>query len=616
MFKTLVQTDEQGIVQNKVLDVEQYNYTTGSFSFPNDPVIIDNDLVDLLYNRQREEEGNIVVDRILIHPYTEQILTGKIYGGFQLNEQVFQTPVTVDVINYLVLNGNTADDYRPVVGTIGVSGEYIGKRAAKFFGTYQDLPEGLGAGLRLPNFSTANADYFLVEGFLYFEQLPTAYSPVIMMRGTDQNGGSTLDSFCIEYDSSNRELEFRYSLQSSNTPGYDSTIKLSPTDGVTTNTWHHFSVIFDKGNQYPSQRVTFFDGLCVTRQFFGATYESVRNSTAPLTIGCGFSGERPLKGWLDSVMLSRGASGDAVALRTFNINKIASSEGTTAPIPPEEPASGDFTVYSLSMNGPVGTSLFPCDMPTRIISSATYVSNEENKIGVGLVSRQQNLLNGITLFAGYSYGHSVTGASAAPCFGANSGSCIFVSGVDQLHGLTTARRIRSNAAEFTISYLLGSTGMYGLSGASGDFPIFFTNNWGGNTFSYLATQTNTTQLNFIYDTITVSGRTGVFYVKDYNSGKVYGLETADVQNLYADVVEYHSLSSKLGVSASSQILGVTGMQELYSAKAFEDEAIVQKVAPSIDRIGILYINNNGRMSKKTSVPERAFVPYNLEGIIK
>ena len=613
MFKTLVQTDEQGIVQNKVLDVEQYNYTTGSFSFANDPVVIDNDLVDLFYDRQREDDGIFISDRILIHPYTEQILSGKIFGGFQLNEQIVQNPVSVEVVNSLVLSGATAETFNPIVGTIGATGAYLGKRAAKFFGTYNDLSSGKGAGLKLPPFTTGSGNYFLIEGSLYLQEFLLNYDPIIMTRGIDPVGGSTQDSFSIEYDKDARQLFMRYSTEADTDPGFARSVYLSPPDGLTLNKWHNFSVIFDKGNQYPSQLVTFFDGEMVHRSFFGATFESIRNSTAPLFIGCGFSGERPLKGWLDSVVISGGTS--SVALRTYDINRIGFS-GLTAPLPQEEPTSGNYTIYLLNMNGPVGTNLFPCDTATKVVSSASYISNTENKLGVALISRQQSVINGLTLFAGVCSGHEISGVSASYCFGANSGSCMIVSGVQQLHGLSKAARIRSNAAEFTISYLLGSTGMYGVSGASGDFPIFFTKNWGGNTFSYLATQTNTTQLKFIYDTITVSGRTGVFYVKDYNTGKVYGLATADAKNLYADVVEYHSLSSKLGVSASNRMLGVTNMNELYSAKGFEDEAIVQKVAPSIDKIGILYINNNGRLSKKTSVPERAFIPYNIEGIIK
>lgn len=615
MFKTLIQTDAEGIVRNTVLDVEQYNYSTVSFPFPNDPVVIDNDLAVLPLIRTRREDNTTVSDTVFVHPYTEQVLTGTINGGFQLNEQIVQSPVTVEVTNALVLNGATATEYSPTVGSIGVTGQFLGKRAARFKGTYLDLESGKGAGLKLPAFSVTGtaADYFLVEGFVYLEEMPSSYDPILINRAIQPTGGSTQDSFSIEYDKDNSQLLMRYSTEGRTAASFGDSIFISPVDGLTLNTWHHFAVVFDKGNGYSSQLLTFFDGEINSRVFFGATYERIRNSNAPVSIGCGFSGERPLKGWLDSVMISSG--GASAALRTFNINTVG-IEGNTAPVPSAEPVSGDHTVYSLNMNGPVGTQFFPCDTATKIVSTASYISNQENKLGVALVSRQQSTVSGLTLFSGVCYGHAITGVCAGPCFGADSGTCMLVTGVEQLHGITKARRIRSNAAEFTIAYLLGSTGMQGRSGASGDFPIFFTQNWGGDTFSYLATQTNTTELKFIYDTVTVSGRTGVFYVKDYASGNVYGVQTADIKNLYADVVEYHSVSSKIGISASSRILNINGMEDLYNAKGFEDEAIAQKVAPNISNVGILYINNNARLTKKTTDPERAFQEYTIEGIIK
>jgi hypothetical protein len=608
MFKSLIQTDAEGIVRNTVLDVEQYNYSTGSFPFPNDPVVIDNDLAVLPFIRTRKEDNTTVLDTVFIHPYTEQILTGTINGGFQLNEQIVQTPVTVEVTNDLVLNGATATEYSPTVGTIGASGEYLGKRAAQFKGTYLDLVSGKGAGLRLPPINT-DYRYFMVEGFLYFEAEPTNYDPILITRSSGVVSGTTQDSFSVEYDHAYNQLVLKYTPNGLTLNGFDSTLNMSPADGVTANQWHHFAFSVDYQG-ITTYVATFFNGTRIDSAELvgGVTWGNVRNSTAPICIGCGLSAERPLKGWLDSVLISGGANVDA--LRGYG------PTGSSIIVPVQEPQAGDYTIYSLTMNGPLATSLFPCDTSTRVVSTASYISNSENKVGVGLVSRQQSQFNGITLFNGVCFGHALTGVCAGPCFGVDSGTYMTVTGVEQLHGITVARRIRSNAAEFTIAYLLGSTGMQGRSGASGDFPIFFTRNWGGNTFSYLATQTNTTELKFIYDTVTVSGRTGIFYVKDFGSGKVYGVQTADIKNLYADVVEYHSVSSKIGISASSRILGITGMEDLYNAKGFEDEAIAQKVAPNISNVGILYINNNARLTKKTTNPERAFQEYTIEGIIK
>lgn len=614
MFKSLIQTDTEGIVRNIVYDVEQYNYSLGSFPFPNDPVVIDNDLADLTISRTRSEENTEVSDLVYIHPYTEQIISGSLYGGFELNEQVYQTPVAVDVVNYLVVDGATAVEYNPVVGTIGASGS-IGSRAAKFFGTYNNLVTGKGAGLRLPSFNSSNYNFFMVEGFVYFESLPTVYDPIIMARGVDVVGGSTLDSFSVEYSVADRQMVFKFNLEGMTAPGFNAFMNISPMDGVTTGKWHHFAVSIDSDSDPEVARVaTFFDG---TRNDYSeligygnqVIYGNVRNSSIPVVVGCGLSGERPMKGWLDGVMISGGST--AAALHGYN------PSSSTIAVPSEEKrTSGDYTIYYLSMNGPMGSSLFPCDVPTRVVSSASYISNRENKVGVALIARQQSALNGITLFEGVCYGHAITGASAGPCFGANSGSCLVVTGVDQLHGITRAARIRANAAEFTIAYLLGSTGMYGISGASGDFPALFTRSWGGNTFSYLATQTNTTELKFVYDTVVVSGRTGNFFIKDYNTNKTYAVVTADIKNLYADVVEYHSVSYKIGASASGMLMGLTGMEALYNAKVYEQEAIVQKVASRMDNVGILYINTNGRMSKKTSFPELAYIPYTIEEIEK
>ena len=616
MFKSLIQTDSEGIVRNTVLDVEQYNYSTGSFLFPNDPVVIDNDLAVLTTTRSRLEDTTPVSDTVFIHPYTEQILSGQVYGGFELNEQVVQSPITTEVVNFLILNGATAIAFQPTVSSIGMTGEFLGKRAAQFRGTFNDLVSGKGAGLKLPKFDSSQYKYFMVEGFLYFQNLPVNYDSIIMNRSLSSVSGTTNDSFSVECEHTTNQLLLKFNLGGTASSGFNETINISGTNGVTTGKWHHFAFSIDSGTTAQKVTVrTWFDGtseyLSVFENdfpTFGFTYGNIKNSIAPLHIGCGPSGDRPFKGWMDSIIISGGDTLDVLRGYTTNLLGIT--------IPTQEPVVGEYTVYGLNMNGPIGSNFFPCATATRVVSSATYISNSENKVGVGMLSRKQSLINGLTLFGGVCFGHEITGLSAGPCFGANSGSCMVVSGVQQLHGITKAKRIRANAAEFTIAYLLGSTTMNGFSGASADFPTYFSRQWGGNTFSYLATQTNTTELKFLYDTVVVSGRTGTFYVKDYASGSVYGVETADVKNLYADVVEYHAVSSKIGVSASSAILGITGMESLYNSKGLEDEAIAQKIAPNIDKVGILYINNNARLTKKTTNPERAFQPYTIEGIVK
>lgn len=640
--KNLIQTNAEGIVEKTITNVNPYNYVTDQYLYPTDPVVIDSELSNFYYNRIRFEDGIQTDQSVLIHPYTEQILEGMIYGGFKLNEQVYQTPVNVEVVNFLSVNGITAFTFTPTIGSIGVPSIHD-RHSAKFFGTLNDLPEGKGAGLRLPPFLSQTYSYFSIEGFVYFESLPTAYDPILISRGIDSVGGTTQDSFQIEYDAASRRLMLNYTMGAaaggSIGTGYENYLPISPVDGINTNQWHHFacSVAVGLTSSWKVSVGTFFDGTRIgyeEHDFYdpiaasatpqAATIESTfRASTAPLMIGCGFSGERPFKGWLDSVLLSGGRS--PTALRGYHPTLSSVTVPTKAQM-----AAGEFTVYHLNMNGPLGTSFFPCDTPCRVVSTASYISNEEGKLGTALITRQTSqappefLLLGLSpwqgfpLFAGVCYGHAPTGFLSSLCFGATSRSCMIVTGVSQLHGLTRANKIRANAAQFTASYLLGSTAMRGFSsgvtGASADFKRFFSRSWGGNTFTYLATQTNTTNLKFTYDSIEVSGRTGTFYVADYVSGAVYGVQTADIKNLYADVVEYHSLVNRLGASAAATALSFTNFENLYNYSGFGEEAIVRRIAPRMDEVGILFINANGRMSQTTTRPELITAPYFTEGV--
>lgn len=635
MAKDLVQIDSFGIVSSVSRNTDQYNYEPIFENSPQ-PLLIDSNLSLSIFPRTvTNGNGFTFSETVHINPYTEQVLSGPVVGDFRINEQVFQSTITPQIINTIVIGGATATQYAPTIGSIGITGPYLGTRAAQFKGSYLDLNQP-GAGIQLPPINTAGLKYFMVEGFVYFESFPSNYDPIIISRGAGP-AGTTQDSFSVEYDRGDERLLVRLNLQGPTGAGLDDIfvyISPNPDDppgggGVTLGKWHHFAFYVDSksgetaGTYGEVYIKTFFDGkyrdtqtISIDYPYYGFTHENVRNSTFPITVGCGFSANRPFKGWLDSIIIS-GSSTSSDALRGYMVGLGAQPDvtGITAPWT-KQPSAGDHTIYALSMNGPVGTSLFPCDTAAKVVSSSSYISPSDSKLGVALVAKQQTSPVGITLFNGVCYGHSPSNGSAGYVFGYDSGACMVVSDVEQLHGITRARQIRSNAAEQTISYLIGATAMYGMSGASGDFIAFFSKNWGGNTFSYLATQSNTLNLRFIYDTVVVSGRTGNFYVKDFNSNTISVVQTADVKNLYADVVEYHAVSAKIGASAASRLLGITSMQNLYASRGFEDEAIIQKVAPYIDQVGILFINPNGRVTKKTKFSEREFTPYTIRGIDK
>ena len=348
-LKTLVQTDKNGVVQQTLLDVAPYNYSTDAFSYPNDPVIIDNNIADLYYEKNRLEDGVNISEKIRIHPYTEQILTGTVYGGFQLNEQVYQTPVTVEVVNYLSINGQTANSYNPVVSTLCpgdvvpdgvvndadlakilanwgpcsscpedingdgqvdaedlayvISGWGVCPRVAQFFGTFKDLPNGKGAGLKLPKIDTSTFYRFMVEGFLYVDSLPKNYDPILIRRAVGGVGGSTQDSFSIEYSVADRQLILKYNrgVDGSTAPGFSETLRMSPQDGLTTGMWHHFAfsmgITRGIGSGNTVGVATFFDGKRVLYKetpfspnvLDDPPNPTIRNSTAPIMIGCGLS---------------------------------------------------------------------------------------------------------------------------------------------------------------------------------------------------------------------------------------------------------------------------------------------------------------------------------------
>ena len=634
MAKDLVQIDSFGTVSFISKNTDQYNYEPEIDLFPQS-FIIDSSISGLTYNKTFTDiSGFTFPQTVQINPYTEQVLSGSVVGDFRINEQVFQSTITPQIINTVIIGGATATQYAPTIGSIGITGPYLGTRAAQFKGSYLDLNQP-GAGIQLPPINTAGLKYFMVEGFVYFESFPANYDPIIISRGAGPSG-TTQDSFSIEYDRGDDRLRLKMNLQGQSNTGFDVDLGISPDPsdpsaggGVTLGRWHHFAFYVDSksgetaGTDGEVYVKTFFDGVyreagtfTIDYPYHGFTYENIRNSTAPIMVGCGFSANRPFKGWVDSVIIS-GSTNSSDALRGYLVGLAAQPDVTGISAPwSKQPSAGDHTIYALSMNGPVGNSLFPCDTSAKLVSTASYISPSDSKLGVALVAKQQTSPVGITLFSGVCYGHSPSNGSAGYVFGYDSGACMVVSGVDQLHGITRARQIRANAAEQTISYLIGATAMYGVSGASGDFIAFFSKNWGGNTFSYLATQSNTLNLRFIYDTVVVSGRTGNFYVKDFNSNTISVVQTADVKNLYADVVEYHAVSAKIGASASSRLLGITSMQNLYQSKGFEDEAIIQKVAPYIDRVGILFINPNGRVTKRTKFSERELTPYTIRGIDK
>ena len=386
---------------------------------------------------------------VSISPATEQILTGSIVGQFKIGEQMVQSQFIPVLVNGLALFGSTAAAYLPTIGSIGASGAELGNRALQFKGSYLDT-DTKAAGVRLPSFSTTSSPYFTISGFLYFEAEPSNnYDPILLTRSADGVNASTNDSFRLEYDSSSNQLQFHYSTASYASSGYENILNVCPANGVTLNRWHQFAIAYS--NQGGSAAIASYWNGNRHAQATGLS-GNIRNSTAPFMVGSGVSGDKPLKGWLEHLMISGG--GVSLALREF-------THGLTAPVSTDQFA-GDYTVYAMNMNGPLGSSLIPVANANRVISTHTWTERTNARIGAGNIVREELAAGGTSgMFVGVCGGHAVSGGSAGYLFGYDSGACMIISGVQDLNGVTVARQIKQSLSDFSVQYLLGSTTMNG-----------------------------------------------------------------------------------------------------------------------------------------------------------
>ena len=534
---------------------------------------------------------------VTVNPFTEQVLRGQVFGNFQLNEEIVQTTILPTIVNNYVVGGVTQSDFIPVVGSIGISGE-IGRHAAQFRGTYNDLSTQKAAGIQLPGFTTsASTPYFLLEGWMYLESLPAGYDHILLTRSADGINNSTRDSFRLEYDNTSNQVQFHYSDSSYASAGYRGVVNVSPS-GVTLNEWNHFAVAWSTQGGSAAIK-TYWNGtsLYSASGFTG----HLRNSNAPLMVGSGASGDYPFKGWMEDVHIRMG--GVTLALANYALL------GSTASNPYEEDYSGDYTVYLLPMNGPIGSSLFPVGNLCRVSGTVSYVDNRLGILGASLVTREDSDITGLTLFDGVCGGFDITGGTAANLFGIDSGACMVVGSVVQLHGLSMSQYIRRLAADYTNYYLMGVTVMYGQSGDSGDFPRLLSSGWTayGTSFSFLPIQTNINYLRNIYDNIAVAGYTGNTSIEDYY-GTLYTFGPTHAKKLYEDVIAYRNTGDTLKNTVISQVNGATTQNGLKTLLGISTSAVT-KIAPTVKESGFggIYIAPKAKITKKTAVPESEYL---------
>jgi hypothetical protein len=597
MNKKLVTLNGLGEIVSEQLGYDSALFTPSSTPVGYYSIIVDEDIKAQSTTRIITlPDGSTGSQSITISPVTEQILNGTIVGTFNMNEQVSQSQYIPTLINGLALSGFTANQYLPTVATIGLTGTELGNRSIQFKGSYLDT-NTKAAGLQLPAFTTTSVPYYMMSGFLYLETQPsTNYDPILITRSANGATDTTNDSFRFEYDNSSNQLQFQFSTSNWSSVGYQTTLNVCPANGVTLNQWHQFAIAYS--NVGASATVSSYWNGTRYSQTTGISGD-LKNSTGFFMLGSGASGDKPLKGYLEHIMVSMGTT--SAALREF-------PHSATGPVSTNQFA-GDYTVYAMTMNGPLGSSLFPCESTKRVLSAVSFTDPLGDRLGVANVSRENTSVHGVALFAGVDGGHTASsvGASAGYLFGFDSGACMIIAGVTStISLLEDSKKIKGNLIDHSIAYLNGSTAMRGVCASPGDFPILFAGSsasFSGQSFSFLATSSNVSILRSIYDNIIIAGLTAPYNLPDFE-GNMYTFSTGGVKNLYADVVSYQSNGFRLGTALKSAIAAVTTKSDLYQLNGLSGEGLVNKLAPQLTKNGFLYLSGKAKATKKTNNPEK------------
>lgn len=594
--KDLISMDESGVVTGRTtFTAQNYFVDDSSFSRIVSPVLFDASLDSLYISRvERSRDGSIYSASVQINPFTEQLLQGTMYGSFKINENLVQSTITPVLVNNYSSGGETLPTFLPTVGTIGVSGE-IGQRALEMKGTLSDLAAQKACGIQLPAFATSNSTtpYFLIEGWMYLEYEPSNnYDPIIITRSADGINNSTNDSFRLEYDSASDQVQFHYSTSTYASAGYQGIVNVSPS-GISLTKWNHFAIAWASAGGSASIK-TYWNGTSLYSA--SGLSGSIRTSTAPVMIGSGASGDYPFKGWLEDIHIRMGGVTMALAKHA--------RLGSTASVVWQHESPGDYTVYQLTMNGPLGTSLVPVRNLCRVSGSLTYQDIANQTVGAGMIAREDSDVLGLTLFDGVCAGFSVSGGSAAYVFGVDSGACMIVSSVQQLYGISAAINIRKNAADHTNYYLFGVTVMYGENGASGDFINLLSSGWtNGASFSFLPIQSNVNFLRNIYDNIVVNGYTGNTTIENYY-GTPYVFGPTHAKRLYQDVITYQADANTIKSQLVSNIQGATTFSGLNAITGYTT-GVVLKLAGTATTTPVMFINPKAKEAG-TTIPESKF----------
>jgi hypothetical protein len=272
---------------------------------------------------------------------------------------------------------------------------------------------------------------------------------------------------------------------------------------------------------------------------------------------------------MDDVIISAGTVVDA--LRGF-------IHGATAQVPVVHQDAGDYTVYYLSMDGPLGTSIFPCDIKNKVMSNVAYTGQS----GLYIYSAQgvTGSIPWVTQFTGYCGGHAITspsaGNSAGYIFGYKSGAAwLSTSVTDLTGGLTAAKELKKSLTDNTFRFYLG-LGMTGNSGSAGAFTNLYAAGF-TNPFSYYPLEANLNYLKILYDGIIVNGASASVSIAD-TDGVFYSFATGPQVGLYRDVLNTYCSANRDRIGINNAIQSKSSFAALNQGIGFTAPSILSKVA--------------------------------------
>lgn len=517
------------------------------------PIIVDknNPAVSIYITDIRT--GNVVDKKI--NPFTECKVRGTIFGEFDTGELISQSTVRPVVYNGTYLQGVSGvldPEYFPIVGSKGkTTGTQIGIRSLEFKGSYQNQNIA-GSCVQLPSFSTVGLTFSLISGFIYMEQTATTnYAPIILKKD---------NVFSLEIAKENNQDRLRFYWTDQNNDTND--IYCNPAEGITLNRWHHFAILAES----PTYLSAFWNGVQIsTEDFYG-----YKNNSSPVSIGGGFTGGAPFKGWISDFIISGGGPS---AKRGTSNNQSAFT------VPTKYQTADANTIYYMSMNGIPGTSIFPVEGNKRVLG--VHSASDIKLKDIYVSSVRYDSQNGI-VFSGSSGGFTV-GVSAGYLFGVRSGAAIIPTTVTELFGITAAKNQKIQSTQYTSSYAKNSV----IRGSSDEYSSFFntlygsTGSYTGPTMSFRCTDSNITKLSTqvdLWSRVPTWGTTWAFIDED-NTTHLLGKTLTN--SLYDDILKFQSAINSSEYSIISSVNSSNNLESLRGVTGFGASSFLSLLAKKI-----------------------------------